>query len=112
MKVIITRAELGSQFRQGSCGLGGQCEGNGRIHDLGGAWVVMNTAGKEGEGCVPGVSVQRQEKVRGDIGEPIVTTTTGSRAEASRSRLPVRCIEESFNIRLPSEPLVKRARQA
>ena len=64
LKVKIARAELGSQFRQGRCGLAGQCEGNGRIHDLGGAWVAMNTAGKEGEGCVPGVSVQGQEKVR------------------------------------------------
>ena len=77
LKVKIARAELGSQFRQGRCGLGGQCEGNGRIHDLGGASVAMNTAGEEGEGCVPGVSVQGQEKVRSDIREPIVTTMTG-----------------------------------
>ena len=68
----------------------------------------MNTAGKEGEGCVPSVSVQNQENVRGDIREPIVTTMKGSRG-AGRS---VRCIEESFNIRLPLEPLVKRVRQA
>ena len=112
LKIKIARAELGSQFRQGRCGLGGQCEGNGRIHDLGGASVAMNTAGEEGEGCVPGVSVQSRAKVRSDIEEPIVTTMTGSRAEAGRSRLPVRCVEESFNIRLPSEPLVKRVRQA